>query len=201
MNKYDLSIQNLLREKQGLLSTAEFAAHGIPRTYLSLLEKNGSLERVAWGVYSATATANLIIDDMQVLQLSHRKAIFSHETALYLHGLSDRNPLNYSVTLPSGYHSEKLKKLGYKVFFVKSDLHQLGRAPMLSSQGNLLQVYDLERTLCDVIRSRSRIDSQIFSDAVKGYVKRREKNLSHLMQCAEQFGIDKLVRQYIEVLL
>ena len=200
MNKYDAPIQTLLQEKRGLLRTADFEARGIPRNYLSRLEKNGTLERLAWGVYSATATAPLIVDGMYLLQLNQAQAVFSHETALYLHGLSDRSPLNYAVTIPSGYHSQKLKKLGCKVFFIKPDLHGLGRSSAISPQGNPLTVYDLERTLCDVIRSRNRIDSQIFSDALKGYVKIKEKNLPHLAAYAKQFGISKLVRQYIEVL-
>jgi len=201
MSKYDVSIHTLFREKPGLLRTADFESRGIPRTYLSRLEKDGRLERIAWGVYSATATAPLLVDEMYVLQLNHNQSVFSHETALYLHGLSDRNPLNYSVTLPSGYHSQKLKTLGCKVFFVKPALLRLGYASINSPQGNPLQLYDLERTLCDIIRSRSRIDSQIFTDAVKGYVKRKDKNLPRLTEYAVQFGISKLVRQYIEVLL
>ena len=199
MKKYDRPIHELLQKKQGLFRTADFEASGIPRSYLSQLEKEGRIEKIAWGVYSATET--LIADEMHALQLRNQQAVFSHETALYLHGLSVRSPLNYSVTLPSGYHSEKLKEIGCKVYFVKAELHCLGQTTLPSSQDNQLQVYDLERTLCDVIRSRSRIDSQIFTDAVKGYVKKTDKNLSRLTEYARQFGVTKLVRQYIEVLL
>ena len=199
MKKYDQPIHELLQKKQGLFRTADFEASGIPRSYLSQLEKEGRIEKIAWGVYSATET--LIADEMHALQLRNQQAVFSHETALYLHGLSVRSPLNYSVTLPSGYHSEKLKEIGCKVYFVKAELHRLGQTTLPSSQDNQLQVYDLERTLCDVIRSRSRIDSQIFIDAVKGYVKKTDKDLSRLTEYARQFGVTKLVRQYIEVLL
>ena len=72
---------------------------------------------------------------------------------------------------------------------------------MPSPHGQDLRVYDLERTLCDVLRSRSRLDVQIVNDAIKGYIKKPEKNLPRLMQYAEQFGIQKIVRQYVEVLL
>ena len=200
MKKYDQPIHDLLQKKQGLFRTADFEASGIPRSYLSQLEKEGRIEKIAWGVYSASQTL-LIPDEMHALQLRNQQAVFSHETALYLHGLSVRSPLNYSVTLPSGYHSEKLKEIGCKVYFVKAELHRLGQTTLPSSQDNQLQIYDLERTLCDVIRSRSRIDSQIFTDAVKGYVKKTDKNLSRLTEYARQFGVTKLVRQYIEVLL
>ena len=72
---------------------------------------------------------------------------------------------------------------------------------MPSPHGHELRVYGLERTLCDVLRSRSRLDVQIVNDAIKGYIKKPEKNLPRLMQYAEQFGIQKIARQYVEVLV
>ncbi len=140
-------------------------------------------------------------DEMYILQLRFRHTIFSHETALYLHGLSDRTPLAYSITVPTGYNSKSLRDLKCKIFSIKASLFDLGCVSMPSPHGQDLRVYDLERTLCDVLRSRSRLDVQIVNDAIKGYIKKPEKNLPRLMQYAEQFGIQKIVRQYVEVLL
>lgn len=77
------------------------------------MEKNGELERIAWGVYVAK---DMIEDEMYVFQSRNKRAVFSHETALYLHGLTDRTPLAFSVTVPSGYHATLLKESGCKVF-------------------------------------------------------------------------------------
>jgi len=62
-------------------------------------------------------------------------------------------------------------------------------------------VYNAERTICDLVRSRRNIEIQDLQSAVKGYVKRKNKNIPLLMRYAELFSVEKIIRQYLEVLL
>ena len=62
-------------------------------------------------------------------------------------------------------------------------------------------MYDLERTMCDLIRSRSNFEIQDFNTAIKSYVQRSDKDLNRLMVYAKSFRIEKVIRQYMEVLL
>lgn len=56
---------------------------------------------------------------------------------------------------------------------------------METTFSNEVPVYDMERTVCDVIRNRSNIEMQVFQDTLKRYVKRKDKNLRRLMQYAK----------------
>ncbi len=91
-------IRAILKEQNGILLTSDLLKYGIPRTYLSILEKKGEVQRISRGVYSATG---YMVDEMVVIQARYKGAIFSHETAAYLLDLTDRTPLFYSVTVPS----------------------------------------------------------------------------------------------------
>ena len=71
----------------------------------------------------------------------------------------------------------------------------------MSKMGNEVVVYDVERTICDILRSRSRIDRQIFAEAMKAYAKRKGQNWNNLRDYADAFRITKLLRQYMEVLI
>jgi hypothetical protein len=62
-------------------------------------------------------------------------------------------------------------------------------------------MYDVERTICDVIRNRNQMDVTIVIDAVKNYVKRKDKNIPKLMEYAKILKVDKILRKYLEVLL
>ena len=64
-----------------------------------------------------------------------------------------------------------------------------------------MSVYDMERTICDIIRNRNNTEIQTLQSALKQYVKRKDKNLRLLMQYAVKFHVDKILRQYLEVLL
>lgn len=191
-------IRGILKDQNGILLTSDLANHGIPRTYLSILEKNGEVLRVSRGVYSA---ANSIIDEMVSIQSRYKGAIFSHGTALYLLELTDRTPLFYSVTVPAGYNATSLKAGGAKVFFVNRGLYLLGSTTMKSPHGNDIKTFNLERTICDVLRSRNQMDVQFVNQALKKYVVHRDRNIDQLYGYAMRFKIQKIVREYIEVLL
>ena len=45
------------------------------------------------------------------------------------------------------------------------------------------------------------IEMQVFQDALKQYVKRKDKNLRMLMKYAAMFHVEKILRPYLEVLL
>ncbi len=191
-------IRNLLRDQNGLLLTSDLRKHGIPRTYLSILEKRGEIQRISRGVYSS---ADALTDEMVGIQSRYKRAIFSHETAAYLLDLTDRTPLYYSVTVPSGYNATSLKASGVKVYFVNRAVYQLGSITVKSPHGNDVRTFDLERTICDLLRNRNQIDVQQVNEALKRYVNKKDKNIDFLYHYARQFNIQKIVRNYLEVLL
>ena len=191
-------IRNILKDQNGMLLTSDLVKYGIPRTYLSILEKNSEIQRISRGVYSA---ANYIVDEMVSIQARYKGAIFSHETALYLLELTDRTPLFYSVTVPAVYNATPLKASGAKVYFVNRGLYLLGSITMKSPHGNDIKTFNLERTICDVLRSRNQIDIQFVNEALKKYVIHKDRNIDQLYNYAKQFRIQKFVRETIEVLL
>jgi predicted transcriptional regulator of viral defense system len=191
-------IRDILKGQNGVLLTSDLLKHEIPRTYLSLLEKKGEVQRISRGVYSATG---YMVDEMVAIQSRYKRMLFSHETAAYLLDLTDRTPLFYSVTVPSGYNATSLKASGAKVYFVNRGMYQLGSITVRSPHGNDIKTFNLERTVCDVLRNRNQIDIQLVNEVLKRYVKKKERNLDLLYNYASQFRIEKIVREYIEFLL
>jgi predicted transcriptional regulator of viral defense system len=191
-------IRAIAKERNGLLLTSDLLKYGIPRTYLSILEKKGEFQRISRGVYSATG---YMVNEMVVIQARYKGALFSHETAAYLLDLTDRTPLFYSVTVPAGYNAASLKAKGVKVYFVNRELYRLGSITIQSPHGNDIKTLNLERTVCDVLRSRNQVDIQQVNEVLKRYVKKKEKDLDLLYNYAGQFRIQKIVREYIEFLL
>lgn len=191
-------LRTLLMQKEGTVTTAEANKIGISNERLRLLVKSGELERAAFGVY---VLPDEFIDKMYIAQLKRPKIIYSHETALFLHDLTDRDPISYAVTVPAGYNIAQLRKEGFTVYSIKRELHDLGVTKLTTMFGYIVIVYGLERTICDCLRSRNRMDISVVTDAVKRYVLRKDKNLYTLMKMAETFGVSKLVRSYMEVLL
>jgi predicted transcriptional regulator of viral defense system len=191
-------INKLLKQGHGLILTSRAEKAGVSRDYLLRLADQGVLEHTARGVY---VKAGEIDDQLYALQESARKIVYSHETALFIHRLTDRTPLLYSITVPSSYKpSAKLKEV-CKVYFIKHDLIKLGAVEAPSGMGHTIAVYNRERTICDILRSRGRLDPQIVTDALKRYVLKKKKDLNLLGVYAQEFGVQRLLHQYLEVLL
>ena len=195
---YTEKLNALIDEHNGIILTKHVTEAGIPRTYISELVKKGVLERLERGVY---ITKDSFDDEMFRLKAKYASVVFSHDTALFLHDLTDRDPLQYSVTVPAGYNSQNIQAIGVKVFSIKKELYALGLTIGKTMFGREIKCYNMERTICDILRSRNQMDIAIVTDAIKRYSKRKDKNLPQLMRYAESFRVTKLLRSYMEVLL
>lgn len=195
---YITELTAIASEHGGIIEAKIAAQRGISKAMLYKLCKEDKIHRIVKGQY-------ILPDDMQdeLLSISKRsdKIIFSHETALFLHGISDRTPFEHTVTAPSGCIPSTAIKAECKVYYIKPELFDLGRTTLKTSAGNEVQAYDLERTICDVIRSRNKLGTETFLAALKMYAASPKKNLNKLNTYAKQMRVEKVLRQYLEVLL
>lgn len=191
-------MQKLVEENNGFLKTSDAVAAGISRTVIGDFVRSYELKRVTQGLYISQDAWE---DGMYVIQVRYPEAVFSHETALYLLNLANRESTSYSVTVKTGKNSTGLSKQGVKVYKVNETLFCEGIVEARSPSGHTLRVYNAERTICDLFRSRRNIDIQDIQDAVRTYVRMKEKNIPLLMRYARAFSVEKIIRQYLEVLL
>lgn len=184
------------RETLSVSEAAQETGVSLPTVY-SFLKSEG-MERLSKGVY---ARPTAWIDEMFLLSQRSKTLIFSHESALFLHNLSDREPNDLTVTVPSNYNAGNLVKTGIRVYYVKPELIDLGRIECETPEGNRVPSYDLERTICDCVRSRNKLEEQVFLSALKSYARRSGKRLDTLARYAENLGISGVVSRLFEVLL
>ncbi|MBU9723130.1 MULTISPECIES: type IV toxin-antitoxin system AbiEi family antitoxin domain-containing protein [Bacillaceae] len=195
---YREQLEDLIAENQGLIFTKEVERKGIPRHYLTLLMREGKLERVANGTY---VTSDALEDEMYILQVKRQRVIFSHETALNLYDLTDRIPLEWSVTVPYGYNGTNLRKSGIQVYTVKRSHYLMGVTEAETIFGRKIKTYNKERTICDIARNRHNMDVAVLNEAIRRYSRSSEKNIPQLLRYAKELGVQKIVRNYMEMFL
>ena len=113
----------------------------------------------------------------------------------------EREPKITSVTVKAGYNASHLRRKGIRVYQVKPDVYDLGIMEVQTSFGNTVRAYDMDRTICDILRYKDAMDVQVFQYSMKEYMGSAHKNLNHLMAYAKRFQIESAVRTYTEVLL
>ena len=107
----------------GTISTEQVTAAGLHRCILHDLVEQGELYRFCRGLY---VLSDAWEDDFYLLQRKYGCGIYSHDTALYLLGYSDRTPAQYTMTFPKGYNSPSLKQENIEIKRVVSENHSLG---------------------------------------------------------------------------
>ena len=191
-------LNTLSKNGTDMITTKAAEEAGISRAMLSKLCREGHLQRIARGQYML---CDEMPDEMLSISLRTENLVFSHETALFLHGISDRTPFVHSITAPSDKIPSPALREECKVYYIKPELFDLGRTKMTTSFGNQVPCYDLERTVCDIIRSRNKMGTETFLAALKQYAASSKKDLNRLNFYAKKMSLTNVVRQYLEVLL
>lgn len=188
----------LAKQNGNLVTTAQMTDAGFSRTAVSKYAAEGKLVRVSHGIYALPDT---VIDEMFVFSLRCKDIVFSHESSLFLNDLSDRTPFMATVTIPSGRMLPLTMRNSCTCFYVGGDLFELGLVTRKTTFGNPVRCYDPERTICDILRSRSRMDEETVTSAVKNYAAKKDKNLFRLYEYAKKFKVLETVQKYLEVLV
>ena len=191
-------LEVLIEKNNGLLLTKEVTKAGIPREYIIKLVKMGVLKRLERGIY---ASNNNMDDELYCLQTKHSKLVFSHSTALFLHNLIDVEQLPYEVTVPAGYNSQNLKDGGIIVHSVKKELYDLGICYIKNQYGREIKTYDIERTICDILKKRNQIDILTLTKILKDYGNCRNKDINKLMNYAEILRVSKILNVYMPIFI
>ena len=192
-------LQCLIEEHGGLVSGKNLQDFGIERFKIYDLCLKGILLKESHGNYML---ADNKPDEYAIIQNRSDKLIFSHATALFLHGISDRIPNVLDITIPQGDNVSRIKKdyQQTRFYYCKKDLWDIGIDNVKTPQGYNVKAYDIERCICDLIRCKKSVDQQIYIQAIKEYFSGKKCNPRKIIKYARKFNIEDKVRIYMEVL-
>ena len=190
-------ILKIMKKNNELITPAQLEEKGISRVYLSNMEKEGIIERIERGIY---VTKDFKYDEYYLFQLKYPKAIFSYNTALYFYEMTERTPIKMDVTVYREYNPHRFKDI-VNVYKTSKELYELGIVEKKSPQGMKVRTYNLERTICDIIKDKESIDIEIRNKAIKKAIKSKEFNASKMFDYAKKMNIYDKVKNYMEAII
>lgn len=190
-------VYNLLERNSGYLTAEKAREYGVANKTLQRMTHRGEIERIVHGLY---ISADIFPDPYYIAQYRCPKGIFSHETALFLHDLSDREPLRMMMTIPSGWNTKLLSDSAMLFFYSEPERMMFGLCDIETTSGMKVKSYDAERTICDCLRYVDRLDRDLVLTALKRYTKRNDRDNAKLLEYATTLKIRDLVYRYLEVL-
>lgn len=186
-----------MEENNGVITSAEIKQMGIDKKVITRLLANKQIERAGKGVYILPET----IGDEYFNKIYGKNAIYSHMTALYFHNLCNRVPMVYDITVTKKYYGVLGNDKKVLLHKVDKELLNLGKTKIKSPQGQYINVYDIERCLCDCLKDRNSVTSEYIKEAFNIYFKDMKKDTFKIMKYSKKLGIEKEMHDYLEVLL
>ncbi|WP_405333501.1 hypothetical protein [Fibrobacter sp.] len=191
-------LKNMLRMNKGFITRKQVDSHKIPSWFLTDFVRRQGLVKIDKGFY---AQERWIRDDYLVFQYKYPQFIFSHVSALFLHGLTDRLPDYFEVTGPKNYRPFSPNPSVAIHTDSRDETYRLGICKIKTSLGHLVECYDTERTLCDIIKNSRKIDAEIYGKALRLYAKSKDKNTRNLLHYAQILKIENKVAELMTVVL
>ena len=188
-------IKQIMSATNGMLSVRMIEPLNISRQYLSIMENNNDIEKISRGIYLSPSTFE---DSYFSFQQKYKKAIFSHMNALYFYGMTEEFPYQYTVTVAQSYHVDTVNEK-CNVFYVSDDIYEMGVVEVETPSGNKVRAYDKERCICDIIRSKGRLDPEQVKKTIKQYMQSKDKNVAKLSDYAKRMGISEKVMEMVSV--
>lgn len=193
-----MTLAEIAAEHGGYVSASQATTAGIPRRKLTEAVSRGDLVQVARGLYALPDTWE---DPYLIAQHRFARGVFSDDTALFLHRLTDRAPFSLTMTFPRGYNATPAREAGITCRTCADDVLKLGIVKLVTPYGNTVVCYNIERTLCDMFRGQGTIDAQIVAPAMQAYTRSATRDIPKLVEYARKLGVEKKVRSYLEALL
>lgn len=192
-------IKNIIEKNKGYVTRKDIDKDNIPSIYLSRYVKKYNLKQITRGFY---ARKEWIIDPYLVFQYTYPQFIYSFNSSVYLHGLSDILPNYLEVTKPINYHPYTKRKDDIVIHSnTVNASYNLGITEIATPLGNIVRVYDVEKTICDIIKNKEKIEFEVYVKVLNNYAKSKNKNINKLMEYARTMKMGNKVRSQIEVLL
>jgi len=164
--------------------------------------QEGKIEKVKAGLYRLAGPSYEKNENPSFIDVCNAvpKGIICLTSALTYHELTTANPSKVFVAIPL---SEKPRKIIFpptKFFFFPDRFYSLGIEKLKTSMGEV-RVYNREKTLCDMFRYRNKLGEDIAVEALKDYLKSKDKNLKLLQEYAVKCQVKTVLIPYLRALV
>ncbi len=187
-------------ENDGYLTTAEIIEVGYKKWWIQNLIDEGVIERVKRGLYKLCDDKYFQLDEEIDIIKMIPMGVFCLSSALSFHELTTYTPYEHEIAIDRRYKVTVPEYPPIKVYYYDTKYYKLGIQEVLED-GYVIRVYNMEKTLCDCLRYRNKLSNDIIVEAFKEYMKRKDKNLTLLMEYAKECRVSKIIKIYMEVLI
>jgi predicted transcriptional regulator of viral defense system len=190
-------IRNIFEQKAGIVSAQYLSENGVTYYDINQLLQTALITKLKRGLYK---WADIETDELAEVANIVEKGVFCLQSACFYYGLTTSIPSEHHIAIADTRHVALPIYPPIKLYYWNENVYHLGVTNVIAGN-QWVQMYDMEKTICDVIRHRNKIGFDVIKEVFKNYVKRKDKNLNRLDNYAKLLKIQNKINQIIEWLL
>ena len=195
MKKYE-KFKDVFNKYNGVITTAEFQASGYHHKHLKELMDKGVIRKIKRGYYEWQYDE--YISDVTIITKLFPDAVIYLLSALYIYGYIDRTPNEWHIAVARGSSRQRFE-IGYpkvKPYYIHEKYMNIGKTKDIY-EGQEINIFDRDRTICDVVRNANKIDKELVNQAIKSYINDPQKSTSALLKYAKKMRAENKVRNMV----
>jgi predicted transcriptional regulator of viral defense system len=193
-------IQKAFQLHNGIMRTKDLINAHIFYKDIQQLMQNGIIEKVRYGYYQWAGSETL--SETTTVTRLFPDAILCMDTALFYYRYSDRTPLVWHLAVSKDSNKSRFK-LEYpftKAYFLEPSILTLGAVDG-TIDGVPVRIYNKERTICDCLRYKGKMDTETFNKAIQSFIEDPQKSIPRLMEYGKKLRVVQKVKTMIGVWL
>lgn len=188
-----------LIRKAGVFRPRELDAHGIPRTALSRLEKQGRVRRISRGLYElAEQEPTEHIDLMEACKRVPQGTVCLI-SALNFHGMTTQMPYEVWLAIDVRAHKPHIGRPPVRIVRSSGDALSYG-VEVHDLRGVPVRITSPAKTVADCFKYRNKVGIDVAAEALREFVRRRKGKRDDLWRAAEVCRVTNVMRPYLEAL-
>jgi predicted transcriptional regulator of viral defense system len=165
------------------------------------LVSSGRLGKVNRSYYENMDYDGEINDFYAVHAYTDEKGVICLMSAAIYYGLTTERRSYIDVALPRRVRVPETPKWPQMQFYLFSDQRYKIGKENVSTDGNPFYIYDMEKTVCDVIFYRNKLGFEPAVEVIKNYMNKQNRDINRLMRYAEMLRLKTTMKQFVEVLV
>ena len=190
------TLEHSFQENNGLLRTADLNAAGFYYNTIQELLENNEIEQVRRGYYRIVD--DNIYSDVPILITLFPDAVLCLQSALDHYGYIDRSPSEWHVTVKSTSARTRFNVdcIKVKPHFIIPSKYPVG-ITTIEIDDFYVKIYNRERTMCDILSRKNKLDTETFAQACQGYIKDEQRDIPTLIKYSKQLHVEKKVQEVL----
>lgn len=199
MKSYE-KIVNFVNKKNNVITIKEFKDAKIGFYYINKLIEDNYISRIGNGLYGKTDSFE---DEYFIIQNRYKNAIFSYNTALFFLNKTEVIPNIIDITIPNDYNVSSINTKQIRVHYASRENIKLGVIKLKSPFGNTITAYNLERTICDIVKNENKcgLDIEQRNKVIKKAFSNNEIDGTTIMKYAKKLKCVKKIKAMMEVMI